>query len=458
MVAFGLSKLTPGDPIECGSGLLEFGEKYSVYNQDYKELYSKIAKQKGLDLPNFYFNINALSQPDTLHKIILKDDREQCLYLMNEWGNWPGIQTWRSAQKNLVHSIERKESTFGKDSLIQIRRLISSLEFDRNKQSIIVAYQSLTNLTKGSTDIQELISTASKKFNEIFDDSSKWKSLVPTFHWYGFNNQYHRWMSQMIKGDFGVSCQNGLPAIRKIRKSIFWTLMLNIPSIFLAFLIAIPLGIKAGMNTGAKLDIISSNVLFILFSLPSFWVGTLLIVFFTTPEYGKFMDWFPSVGLGNLPASAPFWDRFWESAGHLILPVFCNTYVSVAIIFRQMRSGVLNVLPKGFIQTARAKGLSSNSVQRKHVLKNAIFPIITMFASVLPSAIAGSAVVEIIFNIPGMGAETINSIFNRDWPVVYAILFLGAVMTLFGILLSDLLYAWLDPRVSFNNKSKEHDQ
>jgi len=457
MVAFGLSRLTPGDPIECGTGLLEFGEKYSVYNQDYKNQYTKIAKQKGLNLPPFYFNINSLAQPDTLHRILLKSDREHCQFLINQWGNWTGIQAWRKNQQNLVQKVEKMNDDFDRDTIIQIRRLISSLEFARDRTSISGAYSALSELTVGQKYIQDQISLAAISFNSVFLYPKPWKNLVPTFHWYGFNNQYHRWMSNMLVGDFGISCQNGLPAVRKIRKSIFWTLMLNIPSIFLAFLIAIPLGMKAGMNVGSKVDTISTNLLFILFSLPAFWVGTLLIVFFTTPEYGRYLDLFPSVGLGNLPSSAPFWDRFWESAGHLILPVFCNTYVAVAIIFRQMRSGVLNVLPQNYIQTARAKGLTELAIQRKHVFKNATFPIITLFGSVLPSAIAGSVVVEIVFNIPGMGAETIQSIFNRDWPVVYAILFLGAVLTLLGILLSDLLYAWLDPRVSFNNQSKNHE-
>ena len=457
MVAFGLSRLTPGDPIECGSGLLEFGEKYSVYNQDYKKQYTKVAKQKGLDLPPFYFNINALSQPDTLHRILLKNDREQCKHLINKWGNWPAIQRWRISQQSLVQAMEQHSAHYGKDTLIQIRRLISSLEFARDETTIKRNYNSLSTLAVSPKKIQDKINIAAQSFENIFSDTSRWKNLVPTFHWFGFNNQYHSWISNLLVGDFGISCQNGLPAVQKIRKSIFWTLMLNIPSILLAFLIAIPLGVKAGMNAGAKLDTISTNILFVLFSLPSFWVGTLLIVFLTTPEYGKYLDIFPSVGLGNLPSSAPFWDRFWESAGHLILPIFCNTYVAIAVIFRQMRSGVLNVLPQGYIQTARAKGLGQQAIERKHIFKNAIFPIITIFGSVLPAAIAGSVVVEIVFNIPGMGSETIQSIFNRDWPVVYAILFIGAVLTLLGILLSDLLYAWLDPRVSFNNSKKGHE-
>ncbi len=457
MVAFGLSKLTPGDPIECGSGLTEFSERYSVFNADYEKIYRKTAKEKKLDLPNFYFNINPYNHPDTLHRIVLKTDREHCKSLINQWGNWPAIQNWRKAHSVLIKSLEKESNQLSPDTLLSIRRIISDIEFglDANRiESIYTQFYAFGN----TPILQENCKTAQSNFKQIFSEQRGWANLIPTFHWYGFNNQYHHWMKNMLKGDFGISCQNGLPAVRKIKKSMFWTLMLNIPSLILVFLIAIPLGIKAGMNKGSNLDRWSNNILFVLFSLPTFWIGTLLIVFFTTPEYSKYLDWFPSVGLGNLPSSSPLMDRFWESASHLILPVICSSYVAIAVIFRQMRSGVLNVLPQGFILTAKAKGLEESQVQRRHIFKNSIFPIITIFASVFPGMIAGSAVIEIVFNIPGMGNEIVQSIFNRDWPVVYAILFLSAGLTLVGILISDILYAWLDPRISFSQNKKANNE
>jgi peptide/nickel transport system permease protein len=185
----------------------------------------------------------------------------------------------------------------------------------------------------------------------------------------------------------------------------------------------------------------------VLYSLPNFWIATMLVVFFTTPEYG--MDWFPSLGLGDLPPDAPFWQRFVEAGTHLVLPVFCLAYGALAFISRQVRGGMLNVIRQDYIRTAWAKGLNAQPVIWKHAFSNALFPIITMFASIFPAVFAGSVVIEVIFNIPGMGKLTVDAIFQRDWPVVYTVLMLAAVLTMTGILVADILYAIADPRVSY---------
>lgn len=162
----------------------------------------------------------------------------------------------------------------------------------------------------------------------------------------------------------------------------------------------------------------------------------------------------PARGMGSLPSTAPFWDRFVESLSHLILPVFCLTYGSLAFISRQMRGGMLDVLQQDYIRTARAKGLGQRAVVWRHAFRNALFPIITLFASIFPAALAGSVVIESIFNIPGMGKLTISAINQQDWPLVYTILMFSALLTMIGILVADALYALLDPRVSYTNPKK----
>ena len=141
-----------------------------------------------------------------------------------------------------------------------------------------------------------------------------------------------------------------------------------------------------------------------------------------------------------------------EKFSQLILPILCLSYPSLAYLTRQMRGGMLDVLDQLYIKTAYAKGLTKNKVIWKHAFRNALFPIITIFATVLPAAITGSVVLEIIYQIPGMGWQTIESIQDKDWPIVFGILLLGAILTMLGILIADILYAILDPRVSFNSK------
>ncbi|MEM9848821.1 MAG: ABC transporter permease, partial [Bacteroidota bacterium] len=170
------------------------------------------------------------------------------------------------------------------------------------------------------------------------------------------------------------------------------------------------------------------------------------IVFFTTPQYG--MDIFPSIGLGSSSMEDdPFWTVFFERAGHLILPIFCVTYAALAFITRQMRAAMITVLSQDYIRTARAKGLNERKVIWKHAFRNALFPLITLLGSLFPSLIAGSVILEIIFNISGMGSLIFDAIFAQDWPVVYSVLMIGTMLTMLGILLADLLYAWVDPRI-----------
>ena len=166
------------------------------------------------------------------------------------------------------------------------------------------------------------------------------------------------------------------------------------------------------------------------------------------------MDWFPTHGLGDISEDDSFWDIFWMRAYHLVLPVFCMSYASLAFVSRQMRGGMIDVFQQDYIRTARAKGFAEQLVIWKHSFRNALFPIITLVASIFPGLLAGSLVIEVIFSIPGMGKLTIDSIYARDWPVVYTILMFSALMTMIGILVADLLYAWADPRVSFAKKSK----
>jgi peptide/nickel transport system permease protein len=181
-------------------------------------------------------------------------------------------------------------------------------------------------------------------------------------------------------------------------------------------------------------------------------VGTLLLIFFTTREYG--MDFFAGPGLGQVPAGAAWWQKIWLASPHLLLPVLCIAYPALAFIARQMRGSMAAALQQDFVRTARAKGLPEKTVVWRHAFRNALFPVITLIASVFPAAIAGSVAIEYIFNIPGMGWLMLNAILQKDWSIVFTVLMLGAVLTMAGMLVADVLYAAADPRVRFSKQSK----
>ena len=269
--------------------------------------------------------------------------------------------------------------------------------------------------------------------------------------WNGAKNQYHIWTANVLKLDFGNSFRDNQPVLDKIKERIPITLILNLISTFLAYIIAIPLGIFSAVKQHTLADRISTVTVFILYSLPNFWIGTMLIIFFGG---GDFLSWFPYAGLYSnnyeyLSTFGKFKDLMW----HLFLPVVVYTYGSFAYLSRQMRVGMLEVIRQDFIRTARAKGLTENVVIFKHALRNSLIPIITILAYILPAMIGGSVIIETIFTIPGMGSLAFEAITSRDYPIVMAVFTISAVLTLIGMLLADLLYSVVDPRITFGSKS-----
>jgi peptide/nickel transport system permease protein len=205
---------------------------------------------------------------------------------------------------------------------------------------------------------------------------------------------------------------------------------------------------------GRKLiDNINTTILFVMYSLPSFWIGTILLVFFTTAEYGEWLDWFPTSGAQDFKLkedpNASEWVKFLDILHHLTLPIFCITYPALAYLSRQMRGSMLGVVRQDYIRTAWAKGLSEGKVVWKHAFRNSLFPIITLFSSVFPRALSGSIAIEMIYAVPGMGWTVLTSITSRDWPLVFTVVMFAAILTMIGNLIADILYALVDPRVSF---------
>ena len=277
---------------------------------------------------------------------------------------------------------------------------------------------------------------------------SFWQRL--TFRWNGTKNQYHIWTANIFRLDFGKSFRDNEPVIDKLKKRVPVTLMLNLLSIFISYLIAIPLGIFSAVKQNSFLDRLTTFIVFVLYSLPTFWIGTMLIIFFGG---GDFFDWFPYAGLHSTTVmELSGWAKFKDLLWHLVLPVTVYTYGSFAYLSRQMRTGMLEIIRQDYIRTARAKGLSEKTVILKHALRNSLIPIITILAYVLPLMISGSVIIETIFTIPGMGSLAFEAILARDFPIVMSVFTISAVLTLVGILVADIAYSLVDPRISFHGR------
>ncbi|MBI2082847.1 MAG: ABC transporter permease [Deltaproteobacteria bacterium] len=277
---------------------------------------------------------------------------------------------------------------------------------------------------------------------EVIEQTKKLYGLDRPLH-----IQYLLWLKRLVTLDFGTSYKDHRPVLKKISEALPVTLLLNIISIFLIYLISIPIGVFSAVARKSWVDRFLTLTLFFLYSLPSFWVAMLLIIYLGGGEH---LNIFPIVGIISAGfGELPFWGKMGNLLWHLILPVTVLTYGGFAFLSRLSRAQLLEVIRQDFIRTARAKGLSEKVVLYKHALRNSLIPLITLMGTLLPAMIGGSVIVEQIFSIPGMGRLGFEAVLSRDYPTVMAIATIEAVLTLVGMLISDLLYVMVDPRISF---------
>ena len=261
------------------------------------------------------------------------------------------------------------------------------------------------------------------------------------------------WMKGLLlHGDLGssVSVDKGRPVLDIILERLPVTMRLNIISIVMTYLLAVPIGIWTALRPGGLFDKQSAFLMMLLFSLPAIWVALMLQVSLCR---GGWLPLFPLKGLlPDLPEGVSTWDILRLTTMQYVLPVVCLTYGNFAALARFTRGGMLDVVRQDYIRTARAKGASEASVALKHALRNAMIVMITLFAGILPSLVAGSIFTEYIFGIPGMGSLSMLALSSRDIPLLMALFAFGGALTLAGILLSDVLYVLADPRISFESR------
>jgi len=263
--------------------------------------------------------------------------------------------------------------------------------------------------------------------------------------------QYAVWMRNLFTLSFGESFKDSQSVWGKITERLPVTVKLNVWSILVVYLVAIPLGIYSATHPNSFADQVSTLTAFILFAVPLVWAATMAVVFICG---GDFYYLFPPGGLESLDFSEDWsvWKKIKDHTWHLFLPVVLLSYDGFAGLSRYMRASMLEVLRQDYVQVARAKGLAEQVVVYKHVLRNSLIPQVTILASILPGLIGGSIIIETIFSIPGLGQLGYESVLARDYPTVMALFTVSAVLTLIGILISDILLSLVDPRIVFGRR------
>ena len=492
LFTFFLSAIAPGDPVELklSSGMQGSEGQGQVSDKlagedAYRELNTKL----GRDLPVFYFTITSKSYPDTLYRILRKNERENLERLIDKYNNWPQVDAYYKSVKALELSVitlpvdSKDSSAFDKIKTVREKcndlyrnyeDAVIQLDFDKIKTAVnatiqvrdtannVTTYQALKGLSKDADAVFA-------SYNTMRTQPTNTLKYIPTVHFYGLHNQFHRWLfgdvpwfgsntdpnktaKGFFRGDFGDSYLDSRPVSSILGDAMKWTLLINLIAFLIIYAVSIPSGVSLAVHKGSTYDRIMTATLFVLYSVPSFWVGTMIISFFTSDYYAGWMNLFPPYGLGKIGPEFTTWAKVTDRTYHLIVPIFCIVYGSFAFISRQVRGGMLSVLRQDYIRTAFAKGLEPNKVYWKHAFRNSLIPIITLFSSFLPAMISGAVIIEYLFTIPGMGRISYESVVARNFPVLFTILMFSALLTMAGTLLSDILYVVTDPRISFTKK------
>ena len=255
--------------------------------------------------------------------------------------------------------------------------------------------------------------------------------------------RYLSWLSNMFQGNWGFSFVSRINVDQLILQRIPVTLAVIGLSQLLAMLVALPVGILSAAKPYSWFDRIASTLAFVGFSLPTFFTGVIFILFFSI-----YLGWFPFVYRSDLSATGLDW--WWQQFRQSIMPITVLGLFQAASMMRYVRSAVLDVIRLDYVTTARSKGLAERTVITKHVVRNALIPVVTLVALQMPAVFGGAIVTEQIFRIPGIGSLLIDAILRNDTPVIMAVTFVFSCLVILFNLIADLLYGWLDPRISYH--------
>jgi len=268
---------------------------------------------------------------------------------------------------------------------------------------------------------------------------------------YGFDKPVHEryfiWLGNIVRLDFGESFTYQEPAMKVIASKFPVSLQFGIASLILTYLVCIPLGIAKAVRAGSRFDSFSGLVLTATYTIPPLVLGIFLITFFAG---GSYFSWFP---IGMLYSddyeSLTFWGQIWDRIHHFILPLICYMIGGFTELTMLMRNSMLDVIKMDYVRTARAKGLEEKFVMYKHALRNALIPIATGLGGFFRVFLAGSLIIETVFQLDGIGLLSYSSIQSRDYNVIMGLIFLSSVFLMIGRIFSDIVYVLIDPRIDF---------
>lgn len=408
----------------------------SVSAQQAENQKQELRRQLGLHLPSFYFRLTSATIPSEWPMHLSPTHRKTVEAWAMRTGDYTGslnllnhLKDARNASTGQV-SLGFQQCLAHKE-LQQVKHALQQMEVDEEFKG--------EHLSKFVDEVNHLLAQS---------NANAW---VPVIRFYG-QNQFHQWLfgngddaKGILLGDFGTSYVQKLPVTQILAEKIRWSFVLGFIALLLAFGFGVPVGIWLAKH---RLGNSIMSWLYLIYAIPSFWLATLLLMFFANPDY---LNWFPIGGvepISGFASNLSWWDRLIATIPHTILPLLCFSYGSIIYISRISKQSATDILNANFIRAAMLRGVPQKRYWRYYVLKNAILPIITILGAVLPSLVAGSVIIETIFDIPGMGNQLFTAAKKADMPIVMSITLIMALLSVLGYQLADRLYQWVDPRIT----------
>ncbi len=386
-----------------------------------------------VDLPNFYFGISNNCLPDTFHKIQPAWRRRTMRLQALQCGNWAPVQHYHRALAALVRTVEALP-----DSVVQRTLSNGAIAALKTCTDTALATQQIAQLEQ-AVQAPHLAQAAHNLRTALAAIAPKDTWGYPVLHWHGIPNQYHNWLTRKYAHESGSPWKALAYPLRV-------TLFIKLSGLLLAMLLAITLGLYLGNSP--RWDGLGKRVLMVLYVVPVILIGCGLRYLFATPGHGLYSSFIGGVGPKLFdPARTSFWAWVVSNFGRLLLPIITIGIHYFALIALQMRSSTVSVLQQDYIRTARAKGMPVRRILWRHVLPNAVFPILVIFGSMFPMVLGGAMLIELIFSINGIGWASYQAVLDLDYPILMTVVMLLAILTITGSLVADLLLHWADPRL-----------
>jgi peptide/nickel transport system permease protein len=411
-----------------------------------EKVYRAEAVRLNLDRPLFYFAMKPVMFPDTFYKVQYPEAVKVQKKLLLATGDWALVQTYFQTLTAFYEKVAQTEN--GQVSILwkqQLQEMANTADLSVVKAACQASDEMREPYIEELRKIEGLLIRLSYQSPSFF-------SWLPFPRWNGFGNQFHLWFSKIIHGDIGISSRDGRPVLDKLKEAIPWTLWVNGLAILLAYMFAMPVGILMAVLPKSRWLRWINNFLLALYALPAFWVGSMLLFQATLPEYG--FSFFSISGWSGLQREGGFLSQPIPFLLQLSLPVFCMSYGLAAYLTSYMQSTFSKVLKEPYMLFAKTKGISRTRLYFKHALPNALLPQIVFVAGIIPALITGSVVIEVIFNIPGMGRLFIDSMLSQDFTTVYSFVLLVSVLTAVGLIVSDILLVVTDPRIRLSRENR----